>query len=72
MGVRHPWVAFQFDQAMETFGWYIESKLEECDKKGKPKWTLKQIMNGDTWYGGNNGNTLILMFLGSPSNSMVM
>jgi hypothetical protein len=72
IGARHPWVAFQFDEAMNTFGWYVENKLEERDKKWKRKWSLKQIMNGDSWYGGNNGNTLILMFLASTSNEMVM
>ena len=72
MGIRNPWVAFQFDNAIRVFGWYIENKLDERDKKGKPKWTLAQIMAGDAWQGGSNGNTLILLFLGSPEDDMVM
>lgn len=26
---------------------YVEGKQQERDKKGKPKWTIKQILNGE-------------------------
>lgn len=38
------YTAFLFDHAVTWFGRYIESKLSEHDKKGKPLNTLDELL----------------------------
>lgn len=70
MDFQSPWAAYQFDQAVSIFGQYVEGKLEERDKKGKRRWSLKQIFDGTAHGGAGNGNSLIMMFLASGADQM--
>ena len=47
MGVTDPWAAYQFDLAVGQFGAWVEGKLQERDKAGKPKHTLAQLLRED-------------------------
>lgn len=47
VGVTDEWAAYQFDMAVAQFGAWVEGKLSERDKKGKPKHTLGALL-GDT------------------------
>lgn len=47
VGVTDEWAAYQFDLAVAQFGAWVEDKLGERDKKGKPKHTLGGLL-GDT------------------------
>lgn len=38
----------QFDRAVSWFGRYVESKLSELDKDGKPLHTLDELLDTDT------------------------
>lgn len=38
------WTALQFDNAVQWFGTYIENRLNETDPKGRPKYTLEQLL----------------------------
>ncbi len=55
LGVDDPWAAYQFDMAVGQFGAWVEGKLSERDKAGKPKHTLagllaEQATGGDRQY----------------------
>jgi hypothetical protein len=44
-GLGHDeWACFQFDSAVTWLGVYIENKLNKLDKKGKPIYTLEQLL----------------------------
>lgn len=45
--LRSSWIDWQIDSAVALVGMYVEGKQQERDKKGKPKWTIKQILNGE-------------------------
>lgn len=40
----HPALAWMFDDQVMTFGLYIDSRLRETDKKGKPKHKLADLL----------------------------
>lgn len=44
MGIEHLYLAWCFDQAVSSFGLWVESKLSERDKKGKPKHRLETLL----------------------------
>ncbi len=45
MGIRNNvWLKWQFDNAVLLFGTYIENKLNERDKEGKPKHKLETLL----------------------------
>jgi hypothetical protein len=44
LGVEDPYAAFQVDTAVLGFGSWVEARLEERDKKGRPTWTLAALL----------------------------
>ena len=48
MEIDDPWAAYQFDLAIGQFGAWVEGKLAEHDKKGKPKHTLASLLGDRT------------------------
>ncbi len=47
LGIAEPWWAWMTDRATLALGVYVESKLAETDKRGKPRWTVEQILAGE-------------------------
>lgn len=47
IGVDDPWAAYQFDLAVAQFGAWVEGKLDERDKKGKPTHTLASLLGDE-------------------------
>lgn len=45
VGVPDPWAAYQFDMAVAQFGTWVENKLQERDKAGKPKHALAGLLD---------------------------
>ena len=52
VGVDDPWAAYQFDMAVGQFGAWVENRLAERDKAGKPKHTLEGLLADDGVGGG--------------------
>ncbi len=48
IGVDDPWAAYQFDLAVAQFGAWVEGKLSERDKKGKPVTSLAKLLGDET------------------------
>lgn len=48
VGVADEWAAYQFDLAVGQFGAWVEGKLSERDKAGKPKHTLAALLEDGT------------------------
>jgi len=48
MAIDDPWMALTFDQTLAAFGLEIEAKLQERNAKGKPKYTLKELLSEET------------------------
>lgn len=44
LGVEDPWAAYQLDMACMTFGSWVEAKLDQHDKKGRPKYRLEDLL----------------------------
>lgn len=44
VGIENDWQAYQFDSAVLLFGVFIENKLEERNKSGKPKYKLADLL----------------------------
>jgi hypothetical protein len=44
LGIDDPWAAYQLDHACVIFGTWVESKLGERDKKGRPKHQLSALL----------------------------
>jgi len=42
--VADDWTAYQFDSAVLTFGRWVENRLAERDKKGKPKHRIQDLL----------------------------
>lgn len=40
------WGAWMINRAVWAVGAFITGKLHERDKKGKPRWTVEQILSG--------------------------
>lgn len=57
MAIADSWMALSFDQTLAMFGLEIEAKLKETNAKGKPKYTLKELLSDGT------GTTRILSLL---------
>lgn len=38
------WTAYQLDSAVLTFGRWVENRLAERDKKGRPKYGIKDLL----------------------------
>ncbi len=38
------WLCWQFDNAVETFGLWVENKLGERTKEGKPKYEIEELL----------------------------
>ncbi|MBN1814713.1 MAG: hypothetical protein JXA14_22930 [Anaerolineae bacterium] len=51
------WAAYQLDLACMIFGTWVENKLEEHDKKGKPKHTLADLLREPAAGGGRQRPT---------------
>ena len=47
IGVDDPWAAYQFDLAVAQFGAWVEGKLNERDKAGKPKHSLAKLLGDE-------------------------
>ena len=47
IGVDDPWAAYQFDMAVAQFGAWVEGKLNERDKAGKPKHSLAKLLGDE-------------------------
>lgn len=47
LGVKNEWLAYQFDEAVFRYGRWVENKLAEVDKKGKPKYTIDDVINNN-------------------------
>ena len=47
IGVGDPWAAYQFDMAVAQFGAWVEGKLNERDKAGKPKHSLAKLLGDE-------------------------
>ena len=47
IGVDDPWAAYQFDLAVAQFGAWVEGKLNERDKKGKPVNSLAKLLGDE-------------------------
>lgn len=47
IGVDDAWAAYQFDMAVAQFGAWVESKLAERDKAGKPKHSLARLLGDE-------------------------
>lgn len=47
VGLENDWAAYCFDSAIALFGNWVEGKLMERDKAGKPKYTLEGLLSGD-------------------------
>jgi hypothetical protein len=45
VGVTDQWAAYQFDLCVAQFGAWVEGKLSERDKAGKPKHTLAKLLD---------------------------
>lgn len=41
------WEAFQFDKAVSWFGRHVENLLNETDGKGRPRYTLDDVLGAD-------------------------
>ena len=53
LGLDDEWTCYQFDSAVLYFGTWAENRMNEMDDKGKPRYTLKQILSeslSDTRY----------------------
>jgi len=46
MGIdpENVWLCWQFDNAVETFGSWVEGKLSERNSKGKPKHEIEDLL----------------------------
>ena len=44
LGVEDEWAAYQVDVATLTLGRWVEARLAERDKKGRPIYSLAQLM----------------------------
>lgn len=47
LSLRSEWLAYQFDEAVFMYGRWVENKLAEVDKKGKPKYTIDDVINNN-------------------------
>jgi len=44
VAIEDDWAAWCFDQAIGTFGQWVENKLAERDKKGKPVHRIETLL----------------------------
>lgn len=47
LGIRHPVLAYMFDDAVATFGLHIDAKLQEKKPNGKYKYRLDKLLIED-------------------------
>lgn len=47
LGIDDPWAAYQFDMAVAQFGAWVDGKLSERDKAGKPTHTLAGLLGDE-------------------------
>jgi len=47
IGIDDTWAAYQFDMAVAQFGAWVEGKLAERDKAGKPKHSLAKLLGDE-------------------------
>ena len=47
LGIDDPGAAYQFDLAVAQFGAWVEGKLNERDKSGKPKHSLAKLLGDE-------------------------
>jgi|GEM_PF-3077976 len=43
--IRNQWLAYQFDECVNYYGSWVDGKLAQRDKKGKPRHTIESILN---------------------------
>lgn len=44
MGVRNAWLSWMFNRAVWMFGAWVDGRLSERDKDGKPLYSLGELM----------------------------
>lgn len=44
LGLKDEWTSIQFDNAVSFLGVYIENKLNETTKQGRPKYKLEDLL----------------------------
>lgn len=47
VGLSNSWTAYQFDSAVARWGTWVEDKLRECDKEGRPRHSLESLLRGE-------------------------
>ena len=47
LNIANHWLAYQLDEAVLFFGRFVEGKLNERDDKGKQKYTIREIFDGN-------------------------
>ncbi len=46
LGLHDTWVAWQFNEAIYMLGAFVETRLAERDKRGRPRWTVEAVLAG--------------------------
>jgi hypothetical protein len=44
MGLRHPWVRWQFNHAVAALGRHVQNMLDEKKANGKPKYSIEEAL----------------------------
>lgn len=44
LGLKHPWVRWQFNHSVGALGRWVEQKLSETNEKGKHKHTVEELL----------------------------
>lgn len=58
MGIRHAWLAYQFNEIIWLDGRGLEAKLNERDDKGRPVYTPEMVFSVD-----RGGSSLVDMMM---------
>ena len=64
------WTCFCFDNAVTRFGGWVESQLSQYDDKGRPRYSLRQLLAPDFEPGrgrkleGKEAEAVLLQFFG--------
>lgn len=40
----NPWLCWQFDNAVEMLGLWVENKMSERTEKGKPRYEIEELL----------------------------
>lgn len=64
------WHAYQFDLCCLQMGNYLEGKLKEVDQKGKPKYSIHQLL-GDEAKSDDNKDFASVSTLAAPKKMVI-